>query len=152
MTVSIKDIDQGWGRINREIRRLNNSYVKVGVLSDAGGYEVGGANLASVATWNEFGTSKIPARPFMKQAFDNNKSQIDSMKDSSFGEVLKGTSSVEKALNKIGVFFKAKVQESIVKGGFSPNALFTISRKGSSKPLIDTGRLRQSINYETVIK
>lgn len=39
------------------------------------------------------------------------------------------------------------IQKEIVNGDFVPNSPETIKRKGSDKPLIDTGRMRQSINY-----
>ena len=32
-------------------------------------------------------------------------------------------------------------------GGFAPNAESTIKKKGSDQPLIDTGYMRQSVNY-----
>ena len=42
---------------------------------------------------------------------------------------------------------KGIVQKTIKEGSFVPNAPSTIRKKGSDKPLIDTGRLRQSVNY-----
>jgi hypothetical protein len=37
------------------------------------GIEDAGAMLADVALWNEVGTSKMPARPFMASSFENNE-------------------------------------------------------------------------------
>jgi len=48
---------------------------------------------------------------------------------------------------EIGIFQKDLVQEKITNGSFAPNAPSTVMAKGSSKPLIDTGRMRQSVNY-----
>lgn len=153
MSVSIKDIDKGWKKFTREMKVLDRSFVKVGVLSDAGGYAAGAkVNIASVAAFNEFGTSRIPSRPFMKQAFDENRTEINSFKDRAFGAVIDKKSDTKTALNMIGVFFKGKVQQQIAKGSFAPNKPSTVAQKGSSKPLIDTGRLRQSINFEVVLK
>ena len=50
-------------------------------------------------------------------------------------------------LKLIGIYQKDLMQQEILDGGFLPNAPGTIRRKGSSKPLIDTGRMRQSVNY-----
>jgi hypothetical protein len=44
----------------------------------------------------------------------------------------------------------ADVQAYMVNGKFAPLKAKTIKRKGSSKPLIDTGQLRQSITYRVV--
>lgn len=50
-------------------------------------------------------------------------------------------------LKEIGIFQKDLIQEKITDGDFAPNAESTIRQKGSSKPLIDSGRMRQSVNY-----
>ena len=42
----------------------------------------------------------------------------------------------------------ADVQRKIVALKDPPNAPSTIAKKGSANPLIDTGRLRQSIDFE----
>ena len=39
------------------------------------------------------------------------------------------------------------VQEKIESGSYEPNAPSTIRKKKSDKPLIDTGRMRQSVKY-----
>ena len=55
--------------------------------------------------------------------------------------------SAESVLKKIGIFQKDLMQEKITSGSFTPNAPATIKKKGSSHPLIDSGRMRQSVNY-----
>lgn len=151
--MSVKVIDKGWNRIKKELEDIDNAYVKVGVLSDAGSYaetEGKSVNLADVATFNEFGTSSIPARPFMAQTFENNRNMVSAtiavMKD----QIFAGESSVSRALNKLGTWYKGLTQKIFREGDFQENAPATIRLKGSSKPLIDTGRLRQSIDYEVV--
>jgi len=54
----------------------------------------------------------------------------------------------EDHLNRVGVVAVGEVQEQIRRGDYKPNAESTIARKGSDKPLIDKGRLIQSISYE----
>lgn len=133
-------------RIFSEIRKVKGGRkVKVGVLSSAGG------DMASVATWNEFGTSRgIPARPFMAQTFAKKKAEIVDFIDKLRGAVFAGNGTFENALGEIGERYKSFIQKEIASGGFAPNAPSTIAQKGSSKPLIDTGALRQSINWEIV--
>ena len=45
------------------------------------------------------------------------------------------------------VVTKADIKRKIVKGPFTPLKQATIRRKGSDKPLIDKGILRNSIRY-----
>ena len=53
----------------------------------------------------------------------------------------------ETVLKRVGALGVRLVQEKIVSGSFKPNAPSTIRKKGSDKPLIDTGRMRQSVKY-----
>lgn len=53
----------------------------------------------------------------------------------------------EQSLKQIGVFGVGLVQEKIESGSYEPNAPSTIRKKKSDKPLIDTGKMRQSVKY-----
>lgn len=129
---------------------MGRSFVKIGVLSNAGSYPAnqGSMNLAEVATAHEFGTGKIPERPFMRQAFDTGNKKISDFIKNERDKIYQGASTTDESLHKLGVLHQGQVQETIATGEFAPLAPSTIKRKGSSKPLIDTGRLRQSINFE----
>ena len=167
----------------------------MGVLSDTGAYPEGTVNLADVATFNEFGTERIPPRPFMRQSFDKNLDEMKRFVEARYGMVVDGKLTVSQALKEVGVFFKGKVQAIFREGDFAPNAPSTIARKnrakvaaakaslagararaekgkeltdkqlqrylgaketlekaGTATPLVDTGRLRQSIHYEVVMR
>jgi len=152
MAGNVKDIDHGWSAIVKEFAKYKTPHVKVGVLSSAPADKKTKANLASIAAYNEFGTSRIPARPFMAQTFDQNYSEIRSFIESESGKIIDLKQTIPGALSKIGLFYQAKTQAQITRGEFVPNSPLTIKMKGSSKPLIDTGRLRQSINHEVVLK
>lgn len=147
--VTVRDL--GLKRIQKEIEASKKAHVNVGVLSTAGTYatDEGPVNLADVATFNEFGTHSIPARPFMAQAFDKNVAAIKSFVAKRLDDVHSGKGTALGGLKLIGEFFKGKVQETISNGDFEPNAPATLAAKyPKTRPLIDTGRLRGSINYE----
>ena len=56
---------------------------------------------------------------------------------------------VEKVLKKTGQLMRSDIQQSISKGGFVPNHPYTIKMKGGrSTPLVDTGDMRNAINFE----
>ena len=54
----------------------------------------------------------------------------------------------EQALGQLGEMTKGDVQTEIRSGDFAPLKPATIKRKGSSRPLIDTGQMVQSIAWE----
>lgn len=133
-------------KVERFINELTSKQINVGFNEQSGGYEEG-VTTAQVAAWNEYGTEHIPARPFMRQTIENNEDKITKFVNSKAGAALKGDGDAEKVLNQIGSYVKGMMQKEIRDGEFEPNAASTIARKGSEKPLIDTGHMRQSVVY-----
>lgn len=88
---------------------------------------------------------KIPARPFMDEATE---AMIADMRDE-MEAVAKMANlreiNAEQALKRIGLVGEKSIQEAITDGTYEPNAPSTVRRKKSSKPLIDTGKMRQSV-------
>ena len=128
----------------RELKKMTDMDIQVGFQGDQK-YE-DGTSIAQVAAINEFGASDIPERPFMRQSFENHESELQAACDTAQRLVSSG-GSAEQALQQIGVIAKGLVQDEIVNGGFAPNAESTIKKKGSEQPLIDTGTMRQSVNF-----
>ena len=56
-------------------------------------------------------------------------------------------SALTNSLHMAGVIAVRAVQDKIVAGPFAPLQPRTVARKKSSRPLIDTGQLRQSVSY-----
>lgn len=105
-----------------------------------------GVDMAQIAMFNELGTSTAPARPFLRDSVDENE---DVIRDQCGKELKKLTTgaTAETVLKRVGALGVRLVQEKIESGSFEPNAPSTIKKKGSDKPLIDTGRMRQSVKY-----
>ena len=147
-----------------EIDKLLKLQVQVGFTADKQGYDQnhasvdasdypdGGPSVAEVAMWNEFGTKNsdgsqaIPERPFIRQSVDKYQPQIKAMCKEQLKAIAKGESA-DKALRAIGALQVGLIQNEIRSGGFTPNAPSTKERKGSSQPLINEGRMRQSVHY-----
>ena len=144
MAFGFTDLTAEGKRYFKELKKLENSEIHVGFQGDET-YE-DGTSLAEVATYNELGTSDIPARPFMRQSFENHESELQAACDMA-NNVLNGGGTAETALKQLGAFTVGLVQDEIVNGGFEPNAESTIAKKGSAQPLIDTGTMRQSVNF-----
>lgn len=127
------------------INRLKKLQVKAGFQSDNQVNE-NGVQIVEIAMFNELGTSKIPSRPFMRTAVDNHPDEISNMVSELYVKLIDGEPA-ENILNYAGVTLKGLIQKEIKDGNFEPNALSTIKKKGSNKPLIDTGMMRQSVEY-----
>lgn len=133
-------------RFFKEIEELKKLQVRVGFQHGEETDEDSGADLADVAMWNELGTAHSPPRPFLRQSIDNNVSRVNAMCKAQLRAVAQGKTAKD-ALQAIGSMQKALVQDTIRNGDFEPNAPSTIKKKKSSKPLIDSGRMRQSVNF-----
>ncbi len=141
-----------WSKMTKEgeklkqvIKECKEKAVYVGFNSSSGSEE-NGASIVDVAVWNEFGTEHMPSRPFMRDTLRNNKDEIKSMLASGMKSMI-ASGDAEKTFNMVGSKVKGMVQQEIRDGEFEPNAPSTIKQKGSSHPLIDTGRMRQSVVY-----
>lgn len=145
MGFGFTDLTPEGKRYFAELKKLADMEVAVGFQSNGASYE-GGASVAEVAAYNELGSSSTPARPFMRQSFEKHGDELQAACEQ-VNRVLASGGSLEEALNQLGVMAKALIQEQIVNGEFAANAASTIKKKGSDKPLIDTGTMRQSVNY-----
>jgi hypothetical protein len=144
---TVIDRDLGWSKIKVNMTKLDNRSVKVGVM---GNQSIEGVSVVDYAMYNEFGTNRIPSRPFMATTADRYRTQVTKFAEVVIGNVIDGKYSVDVGLNRLGMWYQSKVQETIrnAKEWAVPNAASTIAMKGSSSPLIDTGRMVQSVRYE----
>ena len=142
MAVKIKEkVTADGKKFQKMLEDLNKLEVRIGIQQGAGSED--GVDLVDIAMFNELGTVHIPSRPFLRDSVDAHSPEINAFLQSMRTQLVKA----EDVLKKIGVFQKGSIQKEIVNGNFVPNSPETIRRKGSDKPLIDTGRMRQSINY-----
>lgn len=100
-----------------------------------------GFNLASLGAVLEFGNEHIPSRPFLRQTLAENQEKYTAL----FVKLFESGVSIEQIYEQIALIAQGDVQQNIVNGNWTANAPSTIKRKKSSKPLIDTGKLRQSV-------
>lgn len=158
ISIKTKDIDRGWKELVRTVGKLDRTYVQVGLQAGDKGKERKVENgvetivdsdldIALIAAWNEFGTDNIPSRPFMRNAFDKNEAELTKRIAAEWAAVIAGRKTAEFSLQLLGQWFQSKIQNEILTGDFVPNAQFTIDMKGSSRPLINTSHMLQSIRY-----
>lgn len=132
-------------KFQKMLKELAEMEVRVG-FQHGEAAEEDGTDICDIAAWNELGTANMPSRPFLRKSVDENEGEINDFFQSLKADIVKGKSA-EKILKEIGIFQKDLIQEKIAKGNYAPNAESTIKRKGSSVPLIDSGKMLQSVNY-----
>lgn len=132
-------------RFLNELGNLRKMEVLVGFLQGENSDD-NGVDIAEIATANEYGTAHIPPRPFMRMSISDINDRLPAFWKGELKRVMDG-GTAENAMNRLGVMAKGVIQNKITTGGFAANAESTIAKKGSSKPLIETGRMRASVNY-----
>lgn len=148
------------------------SYVDVGITAKDGAQ--GEFPLAQLAAVQEFGTVinvtpkmrrflgatglhlkadtkeiTIPSRSFMRGTFDEQENTLAKRADELERTILKGKISKRLALSELGQMHRQQIQKNMkTQGKYAPNHPYTVKQKGSANELIDTGRLRQAIDFE----
>lgn len=159
MSITIK-LNDPLKNLKQKVKDLskNNMVLKIGFLD---------AKIAKIAKINEYGaiipvTAKmrgwffynfnirksnnpivIPPRPFMKTTINKNKNKWVEI----LNNLLKNKTP-DKALGTLGEVIKSDIQYTISNNDFIDNAPFTIMKKGRNQPLIDTGKMRNKVDYE----
>ena len=148
---------QGGEALQRHLNHIalqlgSGAGVRVGFLADAT-YPADAAkkgaplHVAQVAFWDEFGTSRAPMRPFIRNMIASKSPRWGY----ALGQQLRATDyDSEAALARMGEGIKDQMVKSIVDFKDPPNAAYTIAKKGFNKPLIDTGVMQRSVDYQVV--
>lgn len=165
MKITIKDNDNS-KELLKALKNIGKSRINVGVLG-------GDSELSMIAAVHEFGitidvTPKmrawfayngyplkstttqivIPERSFLRSGFDENIDKIEKKVKELLPSVLENNVDPEIFMDAIGQEFADRIADKIEELKSPPNSAMTIERKGSSNPLIDSGRLHGSIDYE----
>lgn len=133
-------------QMEKTLEELSKLEVFIGYNASSGNYE-DGETILEIAVINAFGTDRIPSRPFIQNIDLGYRNKINSFVAAQVKSGLAAGRDAKTIMNAIGVYIKGIIQEEIVKGNWVPNAPLTIKRKGSNQPLVDTGRMRQSVIY-----
>ena len=147
----IKDNDKGWRNIKRQFNPPKDTHGVVGILASEADRDDEFDNV-SIGTVHEFGLPErgIPERSFIRATIDAGVMKYRRLSKTLMQRELQvpHTASLKNALRLLGEKLRADIIAHINKGIEPENAPETIARKGSSKPLIDTAQMKQSINYE----
>lgn len=151
MTAKIVQKNKGW------LQKLLKNYDNKDVLavgypaSETGGIKYpDGTPVTLVAAVNQYGSQSmgIPARPFMTEG---SQAALAGDAGSIAAELVpllnEGKITPAEILKQMGPFAEADFKGVFTGHEWAPNSDFTVEKKGSSQPLIDTGMLRNTLTH-----
>jgi hypothetical protein len=152
-----KSTTKEWDALLARIRSLETMFVKVGILASKGGdarTDDGDLSMIELAAIHEFGSpaAGIPERSFIRRTFATKKDELAKLCEKLARAVITGKMPIDQALALVGAWGVAAVKKTVTEGSGVPPPLkkATIARKGSDRPLVDTGRLLGALAYEVV--
>lgn len=147
--MNIKDL--GIGKLRQQIADLDDLEVSVGVQGkDSEKRYLNGATLAQVAAWHEYGTKKMPARPFIRHTLTEHADAIAASRARMISNLINGRAkTVRDAAIGFGKAQVGLVRETIVRAEewAEPLAPSTVKKKGFADPLIETGTMVNSVSW-----
>lgn len=131
-------------------REIGKPKVYIGVPASKNGMHEGGINMATLLALHVLGAPSrgIPQRDPLRPPLINNAQRYTDLMAQGIKNALANSTDPNVVYEKIGIVASNDVKDYFVSGSFKPLDQKTIDRKGSSKPLVDTGELRSSITYE----
>lgn len=141
--MSVTDKDMGWQQIKRELTIFGQLEVWVGFQGGTAG------EIVQIATFHEFGTVNIPARPFLSSAMVVGQDAIGKAIEAAIDSIIRLTSTAIDAAKKLGILAVSLVKKRILASPewAAPLSAKTIRAKKSSKPLVDTAQMLNSVTF-----
>lgn len=143
--IDIKGVDELCERLRKQMKKVKGA--RAGYIGNQS--YPNGLTVAENALIQEYGTDTIPPRPFLRKTLKQQKKWAKFTKEM-FDANGDGTLTLEQIAGQVGIMMKQDIQDSINSNIPPPNAESTIRQKGSSKTLIDTGTLRNSVQSEVI--
>ncbi len=155
MPASLEIRNDRLGEVSDAVEALTRNAVYVGVPATAPPRRDEPITNASIAYVQEHGSPAlhIPPRPFLRPGVAAASDQLaDRLEDAAHLALAGNRNGVIKTLHAIGLIAQAAVRRKITEGPFAPLSERTLAARRArgvtrTKPLIDTGQLRNSINY-----
>jgi hypothetical protein len=165
MGVKWKTTKNDFPKMERAVQDLKGKKVSVGVLGGgeeswlASIHEYGcrievtpkmRAYLASTGLYLKKTTTHItiPERAFLRNGFDECKDDVINKAEKILGDVIGGTMSADQLFELVGLLLKSGIQDYARELDSPPLHPYTVERKGSSNPLVDSGSMIGAISYK----
>lgn len=152
MVVQKRSLNGGLKGLVSRLNTLTRVAVYVGIPSKIKSRSRGEINNAELLYIHTHGSPmrNIPARPVIEPALEHYKDKVMTQYSAAVNAAADGNQqALNTALIRTGLAGQNAAREWFVNpaNGWAENSQATIIKKGSSRPLIDTGTLRKSIIY-----
>ena len=151
---AVVDRDLGYDLLVKGFNEMGTPELVVGVRGNSWTDDEG-TPMAAIAAYSEYGTRNedgsvhTPERSYLRSTMAENLDKYMALLGKYVGDEAHTPDGMRKALARLGLVVVSDVQKKIVSIKDPPNAESTKrAKKGADNPLIDTGRLRQSIDFE----
>ena len=166
MSVKFETKDLGKAKIERELKAAKKLVALVGIPSDSKQPAGSNIGLAAIGYILEKGSdvNHLKPRPWMKQTRQRNEKRMMGLSKKLLKALSNGSTTAIDAIKKLGGAYELAMKEIFTKGSFESNAQITIDGgwmrnhvsgkpfyvkgKKSTRPLIDTSLLHQSIKFK----
>lgn len=163
MGVSHKTVKNDFPKVKKQVDLINGTGIEVGVLQ---------GEHAWLASIHEYGctiqvTPKmrawfhhqgihlkksttqivIPERSFIRAGYDQNRDEVLKKAGKLLADVAAGNMTADACYQATGIELSSKIKDYAIDLKDPPNSGFTVSRKGSSNPLVDTGDMIGGITW-----
>jgi hypothetical protein len=143
------DKDMGYDRIMTNLRvNAGDTTAFVGFLRSSGKHKGSDVTVAQVAAINEYGNEHTPERSFIRSALSEHTQDLKKLQKKIVNQIVSGKLSKKKGIGIIAQHVVDWIKNKIDQNIPPPNAKSTIAAKGSSHTLIDTGQMRNSVEFE----
>lgn len=143
-----------WEELKERNRETRGTQVRIGVFGSEVHRGDEDLTIVELAAIHEFGSpaAGIPERSFIRSTIRDKESEIAKLLKQAAKGVVSGKVSLVRALNLIGQWAVKEIKSKIVAGAGIPPPLAqaTIKRKRSSRPLVDTGQLKNAITHVVI--
>jgi hypothetical protein len=157
---SFTDKDKGFKAFMENMRRNDGeTSVFAGYLRSSGEYKPKAGEsprepitMAQLGIIHEFGTERngghVPERSYLRSTMAEQNKKLKAMIKKLSDKVAIGRIDKKQALGLLGEFLVTAFRNKIQEGVPPPNDPKTIKRKGSEHTLIDTGQMRDTLDWE----
>lgn len=130
----------------RKASEIPNLYVR----GHAAGYDDQGSSFGFCVCFVLKKSVNIPARPFLRLTNENNIRLWSDLATQKAYQAAMGQINIDDYFNIVGKRIENDIKDKITQLMNPSNAPLTVERKGKNDPLMDTGKLRDSITYTVI--
>lgn len=145
-------IDRGMDKFEAQLEKAEGSFTDIGIFGGMARIDGDLTSIALYALINELGAENIPERSFIRSVVDENRVRYNKFITDGLDGIILGRKTVEQVLNELGIIVKGDIKRKITELKEPPNAPSTIrAKRGSTNPLIDTGAMRNAVEYKVTV-